>query len=226
MRRFSLAIIGVCLALAMTVFAAIASAGGGAQVAVQTPEDAAATSLAAALRIFDGTDDPECRSGAGDMACVQPGSTPEQTARGIAQFGVGGSGPEGQGAFLGVLGRDPAGVWHFWFGTQNVFYQRLDLPGDMVVCAPGGLNVRSGPSIDAPVVETLPDRARVTAEQFTLTQPGTMPTESADLVAGSGWYYLSAPVAGWSSSLYLTNAATDVDMDIPTCFIHDLFAGR
>jgi hypothetical protein len=139
---------------------------------------------------------------------------------------VGGSGPEGQGAFLGVLGRDPAGEWRFWFGVQNVFYQRLDLPGEMVVCAPDGLNVRSGPSTEAPIVETLADHTRVTAEQFTLTQPGTMPTESAEQVIGSGWYYLSAPIAGWSSSLYLTNAAIDADMDTPTCFIRDLFAGR
>lgn len=225
MRRRLTGSLGLLIVIT-TIGISIAHAGQSTtEVVTQTPEQAAETSLAAAVELFNANPDPDCQVGQ-PRVCLQASSTPEQAARGIAQFGVGGSGPEGQGAFLGVLGRDPAGAWRFWFGSQNVFYQRLDLPGETVVCAPDGLNVRSGPSTEAAIVGTLPDFARVTAVQFTLTQPGTMPTESADQVTGAGWYRLSTPIEGWSSSLYLTNAATDADMDTPTCFIHDLFAGR
>ncbi|MGE0543961.1 MAG: SH3 domain-containing protein [Dehalococcoidia bacterium] len=226
MLRLTLATMGASLALALTVFAAAVNAGGGAQVVGQTPDEAAATSLAAALRIFDGTDDPACHAGMGDQVCVRPSSTPEQAARGIATFGVSGSGPGGAGGFFGVLGRDPAGAWQFWYGTQNVSYQLLTLPGEMIVCAAGGLNVRAGPSVEASVVGTLPDLTRVSAEQFTLTQPGTMPTESSDQVIGDGWYRLGGPIEGWASSHYLTNAEVDATTEMPPCSILNLFADR
>jgi hypothetical protein len=224
--RLPLATIGVSLALALAVFVAVAKAGDEAQVAGQTPDDAAATSLAAALQIFDGTDDPECIAGAGDTVCVRPASTPEQAARGIATFGVSGSGPSGAGGYFGVLGRDPAGAWQFWYGTQNVSYQLLYLPGELIVCAADGLNVRSGPSVEAPVVGTLPDLTRVSAEQFTLTQPGTMPTESSGQVVGSGWYRLSSPIEGWASASYLTNVEVDATAGMAPCSILNLFADR
>ena len=193
-------------------------------VVPQTPDQAAATSLAAALRIFDGTDDPMCRAVAGDRACVNPQSSPEQAARGIATFGVGESGPDAVGGFAGILGRDPMGEWQFWFGTQNIVYQLLILPGAMTVCADGdGLNVRALPSTDAEILATLPDLARVMAEQFTLTQPGTPPTVTSDQVIGSGWYYLSAPVEGWASSLHLENAALPSDTMQPPCAIRNIF---
>ena len=226
MLRLLFAAVGAALLVSLTAFVATASAGGGAQVAVQTPEEAAATSLAAALRIFDGTDDPACVAGTGDEACVRPSSTPEQAARGIATFGVSGSGPDGAGGFFGILGRDPAGAWQFWYGTQNVSYQLLSLPGDMIVCAAEGLNVRTSPSVDAPVIGTLPDLTRITAELFTLTQPGTMPMESSEQVIGSGWYRLSGPIEGWASANYLTNVEVDATTDMPPCSILTLFADR
>jgi hypothetical protein len=103
----------------------------------------------------------------------------------------------------------------------------LTLPGEMIVCAGGdGLNVRAAPSTDAPIVGTLSDLTIVTAVQFTLTQPGVQPSQTADQVVGHGWYRLSAPLAGWSSSLYLSNAEIDAYSSTAPCAIHDIFAGR
>lgn len=211
--------------LVLVAFGSSASVRGQTPGAVtQTREQAAATSLAAALRIFDGTDDPMCRAMAGERACVNPQSSPEQAARGIATFSVGESGPDAVGGFAGILGRDPMGEWQFWFGTQNIVYQLLTLPGAMTVCADGdGLNVRALPSTDAEILATLPDLARVTAEQFTLTQAGTQGTATTDQVVGSGWYYLSDPVEGWASSLYLENAMLERTATQLPCTIRNIF---
>ena len=213
--------------LALVVAGGRAAVHGQAPgVITQTATEAAASSLAAAVRIFDADPDPACAVGQAQV-CLQPSSTPEQAALGIARFGVSGSGPEGQGAFLGILGRDPDGGWQFWFGTQNTVYQLLDLPGAMTVCADGdGLNIRAAPSTDAAIVMTLPDLTGVTAVQFTLTQPGALPTATTDQVVGSGWYYLSAPVEGWASSLYLENAALERTAMQPPCAIRNLFVRR
>ena len=167
------------------------------QVVGQTSEEAAASSLAAALTLFNGTTDSSCPQVQLEMACVEPRSTPEQAARGIARFVVSESGPEAVGGFQAILGRDPTGVWRFWFGTQNISYQLFYLPGEMIVCAEGDvLNVRAGPGTDTEVLAVLPDLTPVTAEQFTLTEEGVRPTERANQVVGGGWYYVSAPVAG------------------------------
>jgi hypothetical protein len=214
------------LVLALGVVAgwgAVASGNQAPGVVTQTPEEAAATSLAAAAIIFDADPDPACEVGQ-PRVCVHPSSTPEQAARGIARFGVSGSGPEGQGGYLGILGRTPAGDWEFWFGTQNIVYQLLNLPGQMIVCAGGdALNVRALPSLDGAILATLPDLTHVTAEQFALTHPGVEPTATTDQLAGSGWYYLSVPVAGWASSLYLTDAEVDAQTNMPPCALRDIF---
>ncbi len=197
------------------------------QVAEQTPEEAAATSLNAAHELFGGVADPACKPGQPGLVCVEPIATPEQAARGIATFGVSGSGPEGLGAFQGSLGRDPSGVWRFWFGTQNVSYQRFALPGEMVVCADGdGLNVRAAPGTDATILDVLPDLTRVQAEQFTLTEEGALPTETTDQVVGAGWYLLSAPVAGWVYSTFVEDAMVSGATNQPPCAIRNLFVRR
>jgi hypothetical protein len=106
----------------------------------------------------------------------------------------------GLGAGRALLGRDPAGRWAYIAGGQNPVPYQAELPGPLTVCAEGStLNVRSEPSIDAPVLFTLTDGAAVTAEYFTLTQPGAFPGGER----GAGWYYLGAPVEGWSYSGYL-----------------------
>lgn len=140
--------------------------------------------------------------------CVSAQSSPSTVQRGIAVFGV--SDPGGFGAFAGVLGRDPAGEWKFWFATQQA-YQLLVLPGDMLVCAEGdSLNVRSAPTTDAQVVGSLSDLTAVRAEEFVLTEP------ASDLdKPGYGWYHLSAPLDGWAYSKYLTNA------DLGDCSLRD-----
>lgn len=223
MRRSFVVVLGV---IAWSLLGGWDAAGAGvthtAQVVSETPAEAAASSLTAAVTLFEGTTDPGCRPGG--PVCVRSNSTPEEAAAGIATFGVSGSGPGGEGGFLGILGRDPAGVWHFWFGTQNVTYQALKLPAELTVCAEGAtLNVRAGPSTDHAILTTLADLTRVTAEQFTLTEAGIMPTESTDQVVGAGWYRLSTPVEGWAYSRYLADAASAAAVDQGPCFLHDLF---
>lgn len=225
MRRSLVVVLGM---IAWSLLGAWDAAGAGgartAQVVSETPAEAAASSLAAAVALFEGTADPACRPGGPAPVCVQASSTPEEAAAGIATFGVSGSGPDGEGSFLGILGRDPAGVWHFWFGTQNTTYQALKLPAELTVCAEGAtLNVRAGPSTDHAIVSTLADLTSVTAEQFTLTEAGVMPAESTDQVVGAGWYQLSTPVEGWAYSRYLADAAPAAVVGEGPCFLRDLF---
>lgn len=166
----------------------------------QTSQQAADAAFAAALKQFEGVSDADCQTNNPQKRpCVSAQSSPSTVQRGIAAFGV--SDPEGFGAFVGVLGRDPAGEWKFWFVGQQA-YQLLTLPGDMLVCAEGqGLNVRSAPTTNAPIVGSLQDLAPVRAEAFVLTEPA-----SDRHKPGYGWYHLSAPLDGWAYSKYLTNA--------------------
>ena len=229
MRRLRVVVL-IAAVWALPIGWSTATAGvvaSSSQVAEQTPEEAAATALSAALELFGGTADPACRPGQPGPVCVEPLATLERAARGIATFGVSGSGPEGLGAFQGILGRDPGGVWRFWFGTQNVSYQLFALPGELIVCADGdGLNVRAAPSTDAEILDVLPDLTRAQAEQFTLTEEGALPTESTDQVVGAGWYRLSAPVAGWVYAAFVENAMVSAATDQPPCAIRNLFVRR
>lgn len=139
---------------------------------------------------------------AAGATCVIPVSSADAAARGIAEFGVGS--PLGSGA-TEVLGQEPSGAWQFWFGTQNVVYQLLDLPGAIIVCAGGdGLNVRSGPSTDGAAVAKLADGTQMAAEQFVLTDPGDHTTLSA---GRGGWYRISSPVQGWVYSRFISTAS-------------------
>ena len=166
-----------------------------------TTEPAVDAALAAALEYFDAVSDADCETNnPQNRNCAGLSSQPSTVQRGIAMFGVG---PPDGGGFVGVLGRDAAGVWKFWRAGQQD-YQLLTLPGDALVCAYGaGLNVRSEPTTDAPAVGTIEDLTGVRAEEFVLTEQ-----RSDDLQQhGYGWFRLSSPLAGWAYSKYLTNAS-------------------
>ncbi len=169
----------------------------------QQPVDAA---LAAALEYYDAVSDADCETNnPQNKQCVGLSSQPSTIQGGIAVFGV--ASPDGPG-FVAVLGRDAAGVWKFWRAGQQD-YQLLTLPGDGLVCAYGaGLNVRSAPTTDAPVVGAIEDLTSVRAEEFVLTVQG-------ELQFGYGWFRLSSPLDGWSYSKYLTNAS------LGDCALHD-----
>src|SRR5205085_12312267 len=119
-------------------------------------DGATGAAMAAALQVFNAVPQADCLAGSpAKPICVALQSTPADIDRGFAVFGVGDV--DGNGGFLGVLGRTGAGDWKLWFTSQNP-YQLTRLPGDMIVCADGtGVNVRSGPSADADRVDGLPD---------------------------------------------------------------------
>ncbi|MFQ5880031.1 MAG: hypothetical protein ACE5IZ_07670 [Dehalococcoidia bacterium] len=166
-----------------------------ATAASQQAVDAA---LAAALKVFDGLTDADClANNPHKKDCVAPRSQPSTVQRGVAVFRV--SYPGAPPVFGGVLGRDPAGEWKFWVAGQN-YPHMVTLPGDVLVCAEGErLNVRSAPTIHAPVVGKLNHLTTARAEEFVLTEPGSYPRKR-----GYGWYRLSAPQEGWAYSKYLT----------------------
>jgi hypothetical protein len=180
--------------------ATVPAARAAVPTGTQTGRQAAEAAFAVALRQFEGVSDADCQTNNPQKRpCVSAQSSPSTVQRGIAAFGV--SDPEGFGGVVGVLGRDPAGEWRFWFAGQQA-YQLLVLPGDMLICAEGdSLNVRSAPATDARIVGSLPDLAAVRAEAFVLTEPASGGQEP-----GYGWYHLSAPLDGWAYSKYLTNA--------------------
>jgi len=114
---------------------------------------------------------------------------------------------EGGGAAV-FAGKTPDGGWGFWFGTQNVVYRLVDLPGDLRVCADGGpLNVRASASTTAPVVASLKEGEVVHAEQFILTEPGDPKPGGAN---GNGWYRVtggSLPAgSAWVYSRFTSDA--------------------
>lgn len=166
-------------------------------------QDERAAAFAAALRVFGAVPQADCRTNNPEQRpCID--TTPNSAVspeRGIAVFSV--NDPGGMGGGLAIMGRTPTGEWDLWFGTQNVTYQRWELPGDMIVCADGdGARVRAPPGTDALVVATLPDLTPVPAEEFVLTRPGTV----QPFTAGAGWYRISLPYAGWIHSTLLADA--------------------
>jgi hypothetical protein len=188
-------------AVALAALAAAAMAGGIGSRVVRAQSGDAQAAMAAALRIFHGVAQSDCTSNNPQgLGCVELESDAQTVMAGIADFGV--SDPAGMGGFHGILGRSGDGSWNLWFTSQNA-YQLLYLPGDMVVCAFGdGLTVRSGPSTNAAQVDVLADGARVTGQQFQLSDPGSGPRQ-----AGFGWFRISAPEDGWVYSKYLEAAA-------------------
>jgi hypothetical protein len=184
-----------------------------------------ADAFGAALRIFGGVPDAECLAGNNPAMkdCIVPPDDRESEARGIAAFGlIAASHLHGA---LGVLGRQPSGVWGFFLITDGAHYQLVGLPGEMIVCAEGaGLNVRTAPSTEAAVLAVLPDFTAVQAEEFMLTEPGDY-GPGREPRAGAGWYRLSAPVEGWASSRYLSNTTVDAWMSQQQCSWRDRVEG-
>jgi hypothetical protein len=185
--------------------------------------DAATAALAAALRIFDGVPQADCATNnPGQRICIAlahaPLGAPE---RGIAVLATGSPPGRVGDAGLVVMGRAPDGAWGLWFGTQNPPYQRLDLPGNLLVCADGaGAPVRAAPDPGAATLATLPDLTRVVGEEFVLTRPGAV----SPLRAGAGWYRLSAPAAGWIEATLLTDARWG-DCTVRDAYVHGRPAG-
>lgn len=174
-------------------------AEGQRRAAAQTP--AADAALGAALATFGGVTQPDCTDRNPEARlCIEPRSSPDTIAAGIATFGV--ASPLGMGGFIAVFGAGADGGWRFWFSTQQT-YALTFLPGAVRVCADGdGANVRAAPGFDAEVVGYLPDLFEATASAFVLTEPGAV----EPLVAGAGWYRIGGPADGWVYSTLLQNA--------------------
>ncbi|MGI8554079.1 MAG: SH3 domain-containing protein, partial [Dehalococcoidia bacterium] len=126
--------------------------------------------------------------------------------------------PNEPGGALVLFGRLLDGSWGYWFATQQGIYQRLALPGGMLVCADGnGARLRAAPDTDAEIVDVLPDLTLMTGDRFVLTQPGDIATHTV----GAGWYHLSAPESGWIASTLTTDAGRG------DCSLRDIMtAGR
>jgi Bacterial SH3 domain len=172
--------------------------------------DASSDALSAALALFDGVTVTDCLNGnnSSRQDCVTMESAPSEVDRGIAVFGVSDAGQNG--GFGAALGKTGDGDWKLWFTSQNP-YQMTRLPGDMTVCSGGdGVNLRSGPSADAPSVGGYADGTVVTGEQFVLTEP-VDPGH-----AGFGWFRISSPDSGWIYSKYLESAALN-----DNCALHN-----
>ena len=146
---------------------------------------------------------PECVDNAGCISTVDAGPSVDL---GVMRLGF--RAPVGEGGGAAVFaGKGPDGTWGFWFGTQQGIYRAVDLPGDILVCSGAdALNVRQAPSMSAAIVSSLKDGDRVRAEQFVLTEPGSLIPGGAN---GAGWYRVSAntlPAGGWVYSKFTTDA--------------------
>jgi hypothetical protein len=73
------------------------------------------------------------------------------------------------------------------------------------------------PSLLAPAVGLLLDQATVTAEEFLLTDPGTLRIATGTPGNGAGWYRLSAPLEGWVPARFLSNTSVDESLNLPLC---------
>lgn len=177
-----------------------------------SPVEAAA--LKAALGQFNATDDAvACKmSPPRPQNCLFHDVTEKDSPeRGIAVFGLGFR--DGGGALI-VFGRDEAGGWQFWFGTQQSVYHALALPAQMRICADGSAaNVRMAPDMSAKSLGTLKEGTLVTAEQFVLTQPGAYSADSA--TGGMGWYQVSGELTGFIRADLLSVAT------LPDCSVRD-----
>ena len=206
-------LLGIVACLLAAVVAA-AHGGGLPHALAEESEDDAMAAFVAALRTVNGVPEPDCSvDDPQQRPCVSPlaGSAPE---RGVAAFSI--RNADGLGGGVLVMGRTPEGEWRYWLGGQQ-YYQRVTLPGAMVVCADGaGANLRAAPSTNAEVLSVLPDLSVVEAEQFVLTEPGSRSLDRP----GAGWYRLAAPSEGWVFSTLLA-------IDSPAgCALRDVLVGR
>jgi hypothetical protein len=198
------------------VVAVAALALFGSSVRAQAPTDAYDAALAAALGsngVLTAPGQP-CTATAPAL-CVVASTPPrpedvESAARGVVVFGEGND----QGGAEVVFAVDAGGAWQQWFGFQNIIYEIVQLPGAAFVCAGGDmLNIRAGADPNSPIVGTVSDGASLQLLQFVLTQPSNF--TGGTRVVGSGWYRIDTPVAGWVSSLYVSDAR------LPDCTVHD-----
>jgi Bacterial SH3 domain len=179
--------------------------------------------LLAALAAYNGVaraQGDSCTAGnPGHQTCVFADPTAEAVAtahRGLFTFGIGDAEDAG-GAFI-LFGRTSDGAWDQWFGTQNIIYQPISLPGEARVCADGdGLNVRQAPSVSAPVARLLPDGTTLIVEEFVLTQAQPYDEQGRRTGRGDGWYRVSGPADGWVNYHYISSTR------LADCSIRDAF---
>lgn len=155
---------------------------------------------------------PDCGPDAGCITTDDPGVAVDL---GIMRLSF--NAPAGEGGSARVYaGRMADGGWQYWFGTQQLGYQMVDLPGDVLVCANGdGLNVRAEPDANSTAVAFLGDLTKVRAEEFRLTTAGSFAPGGT---AGSGWYRISgrnAAGGGWVSAKFVSDAR------LGDCKVHD-----
>lgn len=167
-----------------------------------------------ALAVSPLTRDACLKDNPSQKVCIDLSPADQSLAGGIARLA--GGDPQG-GGFAFLMGRAADGQWHFWYGTQQAYWVLTTLPGDLLACANGkGAVIHQQPAASSPAVSTVPDLAKLHAEEFVLAQPGSFRAGGA---RGSGWYRVSSPASGWVSSDDETDAAQG------NCQLHDAVLG-
>ena len=146
--------------------------------------------------------------------CIVQASPNAALAGGLVRF-TGGY-PDG-GGFAFLMGRAADGAWHYLYGSQQGFYLRTELPGDIRACGGGGpITIRATADANSAAAGTIADGATARAEQYTLTTAGTF---GANGKRGDGWYKVSAPAAGW------VHASDTADAALGDCKLRDAIEG-
>ena len=142
--------------------------------------------------------------------CISLQSGPAQVALGLARFTAGSL--DG-GGFRLYMGRDLAGEWAFWFGTQQQSDVLEEMPGALLACsAAGPTAVFAGPSGFSSSTGSVARLVQLEAEAFVLVKPGSFAVDGG---RGEGWYYVTSPVMGWVAANDVTSAA------LGDCLLHD-----
>jgi hypothetical protein len=189
--------------LILTVVAiAVALAGGRQPARAQT--DAAA--LQAAAVALNGVPAAQCSDNGltpppGKDTCLSTTAASQAGAEAGLMI-VQAATSAGVQPFVALMGVGPDGAWGLWFAAPAA-YVPGPLPDTARVCAEGGLNVRSGPSLGAAVIGGRADGTIVSVDRFILAAPGSW-SPGGDRTLGSGWYHLAE--GGWVSGAYLVVA--------------------
>lgn len=142
--------------------------------------------------------------------CISLQSGPEQVALGLAQFTAGSL--DG-GGFRLYMGRNLAGAWGFWFGTQQQSDVLEEIPGTLLACgAAGPTAVFAAPDGLSSSTGSVARLVTLQAEAFALARPGSFAVDGG---RGEGWYYVTSPVMGWVAASDVTSAA------LGDCLLHD-----
>ena len=173
----------------------------GTRAAVVQTADEADTALQAALQLLNAVPEATCTNHTPPVGAVYCLSQTSFSSGGLATFNACFD-PGVQCRFV-VLGREESGDWNVWFNDGAYSSLIASLPVQGLVCAYGGLVLRSAPFIDADRLAVLPDRSNVSLDQFLLTAPAT-----AGGTFGRGWYHVTAPEAGWVSARFLLAAGS------------------